>query len=698
MADTNSILWQAADQIRARLGNADLYCTKVSLSTITASLGNRIDSVSVFADTKASKVSLGSVKSALEALVDLRATQVSLASTETALEGLIDLRATQVSLGAAQVSIGSLDTRVISLEAGGGGGGGGGLTNWTETNGHILPDTTEAYDLGSADYKVRHLFLSDNSLKFVDANDVVTSISKSTFDNIEGRLAVLEGGGGTPSGFTSQDVTWTNLTEIAVSGEKLVNEEFTNTTSSGGGNTLELTLSFQPTDVGGSGVSYSAETDLAFTHDSNAYGSDFTHTYSANGVANSGKKFVVAWFNDFSDMNSNWLSGWALYEENGGSLNLLEYSGSGCYGVATLDINNVLYGTAWDSANYTPFDLDSTALPDGSWYVDYDGMGGSGSGSQYEATYDAGYAFQSDPTDNYGPDQSAFEADRSGAASGGSSTLTLDNWTVITGTLDQTQLAAGIVQGDGGTVAIQQELATPIPTGTKLVAKVTRVDTATTIMRIRAIWSTGETNHDIDPTIGYVEIEVPAGKTLNKVRIVTQNATRSVTDVSLYQGEVAGGSVQASGGGLEKISGADGYNAGASSTASIGGNSDGYVQFQYAVASKALKVGLVTSDVDFADADPYELTINADGSVDTESTSQSAAFASQGDWFRIRHYASSNEIQYQRKQEIFENGVSMGFDYVTFHTHSTLTTGANLFVDTSFYHNTGRINDVTIAS
>ena len=30
----------------------------------------------------------------------------------------------------------------------------------------ILPDTNEAYDLGSAEYKVRHLFLSDNSIKF----------------------------------------------------------------------------------------------------------------------------------------------------------------------------------------------------------------------------------------------------------------------------------------------------------------------------------------------------------------------------------------------------------------------------------------------------------------------------------------------------------------------------------------------------
>jgi len=31
-------------------------------------------------------------------------------------------------------------------------------------NGHVIPDTNAAYDFGSAEYKIRHLFLSDNSL------------------------------------------------------------------------------------------------------------------------------------------------------------------------------------------------------------------------------------------------------------------------------------------------------------------------------------------------------------------------------------------------------------------------------------------------------------------------------------------------------------------------------------------------------
>jgi len=41
--------------------------------------------------------------------------------------------------------------------------------------GHILPDSNAAYDLGSAEYKVRHLFLSDNSLWVGDNHKIDTS-------------------------------------------------------------------------------------------------------------------------------------------------------------------------------------------------------------------------------------------------------------------------------------------------------------------------------------------------------------------------------------------------------------------------------------------------------------------------------------------------------------------------------------------
>jgi hypothetical protein len=265
-------------------------------------------------------------------------------------------------------------------------------------------------------------------------------------------------------------------------------------------------------------------------------------------------------------------------------------------------------------------------------------------------------------------------------------------------------LALGIAKSSTASPSstLEQTFATPLAVGTKIIVKATRADNLVGSIAFKHITSNGSvqgSNITIDPAVGFAEYTVVTSPMV-KIRIELWAFGASITDASVFQGAIAGGSVQTyAGGGLEKISGVDGWNAGASSTASLGGNSNGYVQFQYAVASKALKIGFVVSDVDFADADPYELQIVAsDGSVITDGTSQSAGFASQGDWFRIRHYASSNEIQFQRKQEIFDNGVSVGFDYVTFDTHSVLTTGANLFVDTSFYHNTARINDVTIVS
>ena len=50
--------------------------------------------------------------------------------------------------------------------------------NWTNSNGHILPDTNATYDIGSAEKKVRHLFLSDNSLWVGDSNKITISNGK----------------------------------------------------------------------------------------------------------------------------------------------------------------------------------------------------------------------------------------------------------------------------------------------------------------------------------------------------------------------------------------------------------------------------------------------------------------------------------------------------------------------------------------
>ena len=51
-----------------------------------------------------------------------------------------------------------------------------GTERWHVTSGgHIIPQSNAAYDLGNAEYKVRHLFLSDNSMKFGPGNDSTIS-------------------------------------------------------------------------------------------------------------------------------------------------------------------------------------------------------------------------------------------------------------------------------------------------------------------------------------------------------------------------------------------------------------------------------------------------------------------------------------------------------------------------------------------
>ena len=53
-----------------------------------------------------------------------------------------------------------------------------GTDRWKITSGgHIIPYSNASFDIGNAEYKVRHLFLSDNSLKFIDDNDVEHALS-----------------------------------------------------------------------------------------------------------------------------------------------------------------------------------------------------------------------------------------------------------------------------------------------------------------------------------------------------------------------------------------------------------------------------------------------------------------------------------------------------------------------------------------
>ena len=87
---------------------------------------------------------------------------------------------TITATGGSSNSISQLNTNVTVTDTGSDGTitfDTDGTDRWSFTSaGHLMPATNANYDIGSASNKVRHLFLSDNSLKFVDAGDVEYSL------------------------------------------------------------------------------------------------------------------------------------------------------------------------------------------------------------------------------------------------------------------------------------------------------------------------------------------------------------------------------------------------------------------------------------------------------------------------------------------------------------------------------------------
>ena len=277
-------------------------------------------------------------------------------------------------------------------------------------------------------------------------------------------------------------------------------------------------------------------------------------------------------------------------------------------------------------------------------------------------------------------------------------------WSVANGTLDQDKLSQGIIKGFNASVGVQQMFSTPLVIGTKIVVKVERSDTNSGSVAFKHVKIDGNPKGGdihIPRDDGFVEYTV-TDTDMHGIRFSTMFGAREISSVSVFQGAVGGGTVQANGnGGLQKIAGLDGFNAGASSTNFIEGNSDGYVQFQWGAEFKSQRIGLTYQDVDFENILPFMLIINGNGRVFTNGSNAFGQddFAEVGDYFRIRHFASDNTVQFQKRQDILDSeGNSLGQDYVTFHTHSSLSNGNNLFVDTSLYHIGSQLNDVLLAN
>ena len=109
-----------------------------------------------------------------------------------------------------------------------------------------------------------------------------------------------------------------------------------------------------------------------------------------------------------------------------------------------------------------------------------------------------------------------------------------DHWELEKGTLNQTELANGKVVGERGAVTLEQKFSKPIASKTKLIVKATRTDSSSNPIFFKAIWDNGSHSERIQPTIGQVELIVPAGKTMTGIQFNTR-ANLGVSEVSLRE-------------------------------------------------------------------------------------------------------------------------------------------------------------------
>ena len=236
------------------------------------------------------------------------------------------------------------------------------------------------------------------------------------------------------------------------------------------------------------------------------------------------------------------------------------------------------------------------------------------------------------------------------------------NWSVASGTLNQSKLSQGVIKGVDGKVTIQQEFSQNIAQGTTLAVKIDSIGD----VKFLPIKDTGQVDFDNSFTVsasdGYGSHTTQT--IVSGFRVSTRYESVELSSVSIFQGEVSGGTVQAyAGGGLEKISGSGGYNSGGFSVNYIPGNADGYFQFQLAQNNKALRVGLVYSDTDYSTVSPFGLDFNATGNIDNMNPYQdNITTYAQGDWFRVRHYASSNQVHFQKRQTVYSQNKDFVFE------------------------------------
>lgn len=153
---------------------------KVACEDLDVSIGGGINAAGTSIDFQNATISfsgasIGGLQGEINDGVDFHLNQ------STATDGQV------LSWNATGGGAGTGDYEWITPATGGGGSASASSFTWDAS---IIPDTNAQYDLGNAEYKVRHLFLSDNSIKF-DSGDLGVTETRLTYADVPLASALL---------------------------------------------------------------------------------------------------------------------------------------------------------------------------------------------------------------------------------------------------------------------------------------------------------------------------------------------------------------------------------------------------------------------------------------------------------------------------------------------------------------------------
>lgn len=158
-----------------------------------------------FSDKSTGDTLLATDVNSIKSVVNNNSSELSTLQTTVANIDISGISTNATAIGTLQTNVGTLDTELddvtTTVQTNSAISWNYGDTDVSSflngsLNNHIIPDTNATYDIGSAEKKIRHLFLSDNSLKFVDSSNTEFSLGVNVAGQLTFNSEPVGSGGG----------------------------------------------------------------------------------------------------------------------------------------------------------------------------------------------------------------------------------------------------------------------------------------------------------------------------------------------------------------------------------------------------------------------------------------------------------------------------------------------------------------------